>query len=88
MKLNRWFQSIPRRAYIVVVVVLLGIVMVQGVKNFRLIADLTRFQEGQTALLRERVDLKWRAEAWEKEAVEYREKYGIEIPPAMAPPSP
>jgi hypothetical protein len=73
---RRWFQRTPRSLYIGAVIVLLGIVMVQGVKNSRLNADVARFQEGQTALLRERADLKWRADAFEKEVVDWRHKNG------------
>jgi len=82
---RRWFQPIPRNLYVVVVVVLLGIVVAQHLSNSRLKADVSRFQAGQNALLRERVDLKSTAEAWEKEAVEWRVKNG-EPEPSRLPP--
>ncbi len=79
-------RSVRRNACIVVALILLGIVIAQRVNNSRLDADVSRLQAGTAALLRERVDLKWRAGAWEKEAVEWRAKNGVPDEPATAPP--
>lgn len=85
MKLNRWFQSIPKSVHMGVVILLVAVVMGQFVSNSRLGTEVARFQASVNALLRERAVLIDDVQAWKTEAVEYRVKYG-EPEPSSDPP--
>lgn len=61
---------------IAVVLAVLGVIYVQHQKESSLQAMYGRLEQRAIGLLKERDDLKWRADAWEKEAVEWRQKNG------------
>jgi hypothetical protein len=82
MNLRHWFQSIPRYAGVGAAIVLLAVAIGQRVTNSRLRAEVSRFQAGQTALLRERVSLIQTSDSWKTEAIECREKSGYVEPPS------
>jgi hypothetical protein len=74
--IHRWLLPC---VYTVSMLALIAIVVLQHQSVSKLRQDFGYVEPLCVKLMAENSDLKWRAEAWEKEAVGYREKYAPEF---------
>ncbi len=74
---RRWAKNVQRGCIAALVILALGWMLNQHWNNAKLRADVAALESMTLALRQERHDLKWRADAFEKEVVEWRHKNGI-----------
>jgi hypothetical protein len=73
---RRWIKFVARCAYVMGVIALVAIATSQRGRLTKLQADYAYVEPLCVSLMKENADLMWQAEAWEKEAVGLRAKYG------------
>ena len=74
---SRW--SLPC-VYAGSMIALIAVVLSQHQNLSKLRQDYAYVEPLAVRLTQENADLKWRADAWEKEAVRYRQQFGAEAP--------